>query len=210
MRSDIVKLAGSQNDIERALKQAEGVAGFYQLPRKNGIHIRLLAEETMGMLRTLTGTRTAVFWIEDDEKEEDRTIRLHLRVETNMTTELRKSLLSASTSGKNTAAKGFSGKLRDLFERACEPEDQYVADYYAAGWAYADIGMGTLGIDPGNVWSFNRYKDSLADESSGDKSDEKAELEQSIIANLAGEVEVSIKGSTVEMTIYSKDHPAAD
>ena len=209
MRSDIVKLTGSQNDIERALKQAEGVAGYYQLARKNAIHLRLLAEETMNMVRTLTGTRTSVFWIEDDEKEEDRTIRLHLRVETNMTTELRKSLLSASTSGKNTAAKGFSGKLRDLFERACEPEDQYVADYYAAGWVYSDVGMGTLGVDPGNIWSFNRYKDSL-DAASGDQSDEKAELEQSIIGNLAGEVQVSIKGGTVEMIIYSKDKPAAD
>ena len=209
MRSDIVKLTGSQNDIERALKQAEGVAGYYQLARKNAIHLRLLAEETMNMVRTLTGTRTALFWIEDDEKQDDRTIRLHLRVETNMTTELRKSLLSASTSGKNTAAKGFSGKLRDLFERACEPEDQYVADYYAAGWVYSDVGMGTLGVDPGNIWSFNRYKDSL-DAASGDQSDEKAELEQSIIGNLAGEVQVSIKGGTVEMIIYSKDKPAAD
>ena len=200
MRSDIVKLSGTKADTLEALKEAEGVAGYFQLPRKEAIRLRLLAEELMGMVTALTGTRTAEFWIENDEEKEQDVLRLHLKTETNMNTELRKSLLSASTSGKNAAAQGFSGKLRDLFARAVEPEDKYVAEYYAAGWVYNEAEGPDFGVATANVWSFNRYRDSLPAE----EKESRDELEKSIIANLADEVKVSIKGGSVEMIVYKK------
>ena len=151
MRSDIVKLSGDPSDTALALKQAESVAAFFGMQGKEAIHLRLLAEEMMGMIRSLTETRSAEFWIEDDEKA-DRRLRLHLKAAVGMNTELRKELLSASTSGKNAAAKGFSGKLRDIFARAIEPEDKYIADYYAAGWIISEPEM--YNMTTGSVWSF--------------------------------------------------------
>ncbi|MBQ6680404.1 MAG: hypothetical protein IJM76_10390 [Lachnospiraceae bacterium] len=198
MRSDIVKLSGDPSDTALALKQAESVAAFFGMQGKEAIHLRLLAEEMMGMIRSLTGTRSAEFWIEDDEKA-DRRLRLHLKAAVGMNTELRKELLSASTSGKNAAAKGFSGKLRDIFARAIEPEDKYIADYYAAGWIISEPEM--YNMTTGSVWSFNRYRDSLGPE----EKEEHDELEKSIIANLADEVEVSIRGDAVEMIVYKKN-----
>ena len=51
------------------------------------------------MMKALTSNHDADFWIEDD----DKAFCLHLKAETEMNTELRNKLLSASTTGENIA-----------------------------------------------------------------------------------------------------------
>ena len=200
MKSDVIHVTNTGEGVAEAVKQTELVSAFKSLSKKDSIHLILLTEEMMGMMKALTGKQEADFWIDD----ENSTFKLHLKAETPMNTEMRKNLLSASTSGENIAAKGVMGKIRDLFNRLVEPTEASVPSEYATGWSsgmstaeaaavaksYSTVSM--------NVWSLNRYK---ASQESGEKWDE---LEKSIIANIADEVEIGITEGTVEMIVYKK------
>ena len=201
MRSDVIHVTNTGEGIADAVKQAELVAGYKDLPQKEAIHLVLLAEEMLGMMKALTGKQEADFWIDDD----NRNFRLHLKAKTAMNAEMRKQLLAVSTSGDNIAAKGVMGKLRDLFNRLVEPSAAPISGEYAAGWASANLTTAEAAAIAKNyssvavnVWSFNRYKASKAKDETWD------ELEKSIIANIADEVEIGIAEGVVEMIVYKK------
>ena len=77
-----------------------------------------------------------------------------------MNAEMRRKLLAASTSGENTAAKGVTGKIRDLFERFIEPENGSIPSDLLTDmdYAYAGADFGTISIAAAGIWSMNRYK----------------------------------------------------
>ena len=95
-----------------ALEQAEKVAAYKGLKMKDALHLRLLTEEMMGLMRSITGEREGIFWIEDEDGE----YRLHLQVRTLLNSEEREQLLAVSSSGKNESAKGIMGRIRDFFD----------------------------------------------------------------------------------------------
>ena len=185
--------------MSQALQQAEAVAAYKSLPQKDGLHLRLLAEEMMGMLRALAGEQEADFWIEDEAEA----FRLHLKAEMQMNAELREKLLSASTSGKNAAAKGISGKIRDVFSRLLEGSGD--VGVYAAGFSAPHMeampvsSAAFVAKNAPVTWSFNKYKASAAaEEEAWD------ELEKSVLARVADEIEIAIAGGFVEMIVYKK------
>lgn len=210
MKSDVIHVNSEGAGVESAVKQAEAVAAFKSLDKKGTIHLILLTEEMMGMMQALTGEKEADFWIDD----KDGSFRLHLLAETLMNAETREKLLSTSTSGKNAAAKGVMGKIRDIFSRIIEPSDDAVPTIYAAGWNSLGVADYNISIaqaaatanDPSftldTIWSLNKYKEfAQSDESAKEEWDE---LEKSIIANIADEIEIGIAGNKVEMIIYKK------
>lgn len=201
MKSDVIHVTNTGEGIAEAVEQTELVANFKSLPKKDSIHLILLAEEMLGMMKALTGNQEADFWIDDDNNN----FKLHLKAETAMNTEMRKKLLSASTSGDNAAAKGVMGKMRDLFNRLIEPSEAPISNEYAAGWTPAELSTAqaaavakNYSAISANVWSLNRYKASQAKGEAWD------ELEKSIIANIADEVEIGIAEGAVEMIVYKK------
>ena len=188
MKSDVIHVTNEGEGVAEAIKQAEAVAAFRSLSKKDSIHLNLLTEEMMGMMQALTDKREADFWIES----ENRNFMLHLRTETPMNAEMREKLLSASTSGTNAAAKGVMGKIRDIFNRIIEPADANIPSGFSAGWSFSESGQVV------NVWSLNPFKINATD---SDK-EEWDELEKSIIANIADEIKIGISGNTVEMIVY--------
>ena len=201
MKSDVIHVTNNGDGVAEAVKQTELVAAFKSLSKTDTIHLILLAEEMLGTMKALTGEKEADFWIDD----EDDTFRLHLQVETDMNTEKRQNLLSASTSGENIAAKGVMGKMRDLFNRLIEPTEAPIPTEYYSGWNPSNVSTaGAAAIAKNysavsaNVWSLNRYKAHQQGEENWD------ELEKSIIANVADEVEIGIADDTVEMIVYKK------
>lgn len=202
MRSDVIHISSEGAGIAEALKQTESVAVYKSLSRKDSIHLLLLTEEMTGMMKALTGEHSADFWIE----AEGDTFCLHLKTETPMNTELRKKLLSASTSGENIAAKGVMGKIKDIFSRILEPSEAPIPKEYMAGFESQSLPTSeaaavarNMPIYSTGIWSLNRYK--AAKESSGEAWDE---LEQSVVANIADEIEIGIADNAVEMIIYKK------
>lgn len=188
MKSDVIHVTNEGEGVAEAIKQAEAVAAFKSLSKKDSIHLNLLTEEMMGMMQALTDKREADFWIES----ENRSFMLHLGTETAMNAEMREKLLSASTSGTNAAAKGVMGKIRDIFNRIIEPADANIPSGFSAGWSFSESGQVV------NVWSLNTFKINATD---SDK-EEWDELEKSIIANIADEIKIGISGNTVEMIVY--------
>ncbi len=183
MRSDVIHISSNGTGIDDALKQADKVAEFKQLGRKNAIYLRLIAEEIMGMMKTLTNEQDADFWIET----EGDNYRLHLLMKTSMNAEKREKLLSVSTSGKN-AVKGFMAKIKSAIET-------YIG-YMERGYSET-VGLGVieqLSSSDFAEWTLSQYKKKALAE-------DWDELEQSIVAKLADEVRVSIKGPEVEMII---------
>ena len=202
MRSDIIHVSNEGTGIAEALKQTELVAAYKSLSEKDSVHLLLLAEEMTGMMKAMTGEHSADFWIEAD----DDTFCLHLKTETRMNKELRNKLLSASTSGENIAAKGVMGKIKDLFSRVLEPSEASIPTEYMAGFDPQGLPVieaaamaRNMPIYSSSVWSLNRYKAAVR------KSDEAwDELEQSIVANIADEIEIGIADNAVEMIIYKR------
>ena len=200
MKSDIIHVTNEGEGFDKALGQAEAVARFRDLDRRGALHLRLLTEEMMGMMRALTGEREADFWIEDD----GGTVDLHLAVQTPMNAEMRKNLLAASTTGENSAAKGVTGKIRDLFEQFLEPENSRIPSDLVTGMDYAYSGgdFGALSVAAAGIWSMNRYMAAVKEGRT--PVEDWDELEKSVVAKLADEVKIGIAGQDVEMVISKK------
>ena len=182
MKSDVINVTNKIDDYKEVLDQAESVAAYSNLDHKMAMRLRLLVEEMMGMLHGLTGEKTAKFWIEATGKN----FKLNLVTQTNMSSEMRKQLLSHTSSGKNVAAKGFMGKLRDIVERMLEP------------CSNPDPSLST---SSSQMWSYTQYVSSLNPDHSAEP-EAWDELEKSVVAKLADDIEIGIKGDEVHMIIY--------
>ncbi|MBR6186892.1 MAG: hypothetical protein IKQ41_11605 [Clostridia bacterium] len=199
MKTDVIVVSSQGAQMEAALEQAEKVAAYKGLSARNALHLRLLTEEMMGMMRSLTGETEGSFWIEDQEKE----YRLHLQVHTRMDSGKREQLLSASSSGKNESAKGLMGRLRDFFDRGADEDvASFTSPLFLEG-AYDHSSTPTLDWE----WSMIRYEDALSAQVRRNDSRAKDawdELEKSVVAHVADDVKVSIRGNAVEMIIVKK------
>lgn len=183
MKSDVIHIASDGSGMEEALKQTQAVAVFKSLPEKDSVQLMLLAEEMTGMIKALTGELEADFWIETQENH----FELHICTATTMNAGKREKLLAVSTSGKNSA-KGFMGKVRAAFEAAIGAIE---TGYDEAAKAGIEETGGSAGYA---YWTLTQYKKSA-------KGEAWDELERSIVARLADEVKVCIRGSGVEMLI---------
>lgn len=154
------------------------------------------------MLKAITGNHDADFWIEDDGDF----FYLHLTTETEMNTEMRNKLLSASTTGENIAVKGIMGKIKDIFNRLIEPTGSPIPGDYLGGFQSDNLSIAeaaayakNMSISASSVWSLNKYK--AGKEKTGEVWDE---LEQSIVASIADDIEIGIADNSVEMVISKK------
>ena len=192
MKTDVIMISNQAENIEEALKQAEKVAAYCNLSSKGALHLRLLTEEALGMMRSITGKRDGEFWIENENDD----FEMHLRVDTLIDEKRREQLLSASTSGVNEATRGIMGKIRAFFEAPSGIPT--FSGTFLPGGASANAGM---------AWSMEDYREQLRQYREMNREGAQEawdELEKSVVARVADNVKVSIKGRTVEMTINKK------
>ena len=192
MKSDVITVTNSETNMEEVLEQVEKVASFKNLSHKDALHLRLLTEEAMGMMRSVAGEVKGKFWIEDEQD----LFRIHLQADKNMSAEQREQLISASSSGKNEAARGFMGKIRTFFE----PLEDF------------PLIIDVSGIDSPNIyadisWSMRAYERQIQkgmEQNRKGAAEAWDELEKSVISHIADDVKVSILGRDVEMVIEKK------
>ena len=199
MKTDVITVSSKGARMESALAQVDKMAAYKGLTGKNALHLRLLAEEMMGMMRSITGETEGKFWIEDEED----VYQLHLQVVTRMDSEKRDQLLSASTTGKNESARGLMGRLRDFFDRGADEDIAAFTSPLLLPGMYEHTTTPTLDWE----WSMVRYEDELAArvrEDDGEARKAWDELEKSVVARVADDVKVSIRGRVVEMTLLKK------
>ena len=198
MKTDIITVSSRGDRMECALSEVDKVCAYKGLTPKQTLHLRLLTEETMSMMRSITGETEGQFWIED----EDGVYELHLKVQTHLDSERREKLLAASTTGKNESAKGLMGKLRDFFDRSTD-EDSLT--YSSLMLPYMNDGVAPHSME--YEWSMIDYVETLKTYvAKDDRSALQAwdELEKSVVSHVADNIKVSIKGREVEMTIVKK------
>lgn len=127
MLSEIITLTNAGEGMELALLEAEKAAEAASLPHNKMLELRLITEEMMDMLRSVTGELTAKFWLSWEKKH----FTLHLTAKSHLSNTQRKTLVEATTSGKNESVVTFLDKLRDAFEQALAI-DRDVDNYYSA------------------------------------------------------------------------------
>jgi len=199
MKTDVITVSSRGKQMSAALEQAEKIAAYKGLSPRGSLHLRLLTEEMMGMMRSITGETEGQFWVEDENGE----YQLHLLVNTWMDSVKRGQLLAASTSGKNESAKGLMGRLRDFFDRSTDEDIASFTSPLILPEMMEHSSTPTLDWE----WSMRQYSQGLSVRVEHNEAGAKEawdELEKSVVARVADEVKVSIRGRAVELIIYKK------
>ncbi len=189
MKSDVIRIEGTEDRTAEALDQAERVAVFEELGARDALHLRLLAEEMMNMVRAIAGTIKGEFWIVNSGK----LFELHLHARTAMDFQKHDQLLASSSSGKNEAVRGFMGKVRAFFE----PTETL----------YPSFNLTPDGVDTDMVWTMRAYQQQIREnieQNLAGSAEAWDELERSVVSHIADDVKVSIRGCDVEMTVSRK------
>lgn len=202
MVTEKVKIDSQGMGVEKALSITEKAGTYGDLDKRETIRLRLLAEELIGLMRGIAGAIDADFWI---EKEGNQYV-LKLQSDVDLSKEMRQQFLDVSSSGTNSAVKGFMGKIRESIAVALLPtEDINVA---MQGVTLGLMTMGCPEAYENNVnaymWSLQRYKTALDGVEDAEKEEAWDELEKSIVASIADDVQVSVKGSSVEISIIKQ------
>ena len=191
MKTSEIIVSSSGAGVNAALDLADRTAAELGLSRRDAVRLRLLVEEMMSMVRAIVGQLEGKFWIEAD----DRAYRLRLKTTTLLDAGQRAQLIGASSSGKNQAHRGIMGKLRAFFEpMPIEETPAYLADAIV-----------TTGKDGDITWSLDAYRERLKNGKDADGVQEEwDELEKSVVSHIADDIQVSIRGYDVELTIIKK------
>ena len=199
MKTDMITVSSRGNRMKAALEQVDKVIVYKELSGKNALHLRLLAEEMLGLMRSVTGAGEGLFWIEDEDQE----YRLHLQVRTRLSEEKREQLLEVSSSGKNESAKGFMGRLRDFFDWGSDEDLAACTSPLLMPEAFEHTSSPVLDWE----WSMRQYETALcAQMAKNDPTVREAwdELEKSVVKNVADDVKVYIRNGVVELVILKK------
>lgn len=198
MKSNIREFSSAKPFDRSLLEETEKCAVYNGLDRRSALRLTLLTEELLRMLPNIGESYTGRFWLEN----EGTAYELHAVIDMAVRSAgARKTLLKFSDSGENAAAKGVVGKIRAAVEKLMLEEDP------DAAWASA--GMLYMDVDPadqdGNAysWSLEKYMTyDFADEEA--KKEVWDELEKSVVARLADDVTVGVRGKKAEITIKKK------
>ena len=182
-----IRLVSSGDDMNEVLNEAEAFSETMKLSEKDSLRVRLLTEETMSMVRALTGElELTLSFI----SQADACI-IKVETDTLLSPMKKENILSASTSGKNAAVTGVMEKIRDIFETAFMLPDGIPTDMYSG--QLMDV----------TYWTLAGYRSRVEEEGETQEQKEKwDELEKSVVSKLADDVQVGVKGNHVVMSIF--------
>lgn len=189
MKSEIIKISRAGDNLNRIFSETQKTAEYNSLDEKQAIKMRLIAEEFVGLLKELSQDFEGEFWIESENLAFSFIAQIYVNEVMDLQTKRR--FIDVSSAKKNTT-KGIIGKIRDVVENLLYPENAI----YSASFIAYQLETSVLLDDQ---WTLNRYRD--AERNNSEPWDE---LEKSIIANLADDVVVSVKGNNVEIAIIKK------
>ena len=197
MKSNICKIEKGNKDLAAILKESEKVAVYNELNHKQTLQLRLICEEIDGMLPNILGDFEGDFWIEF----ENGVCKVTVSVEySEFTAEKKKELVSVAKNKKNAAAVGIVGKIRSVIENVFLDEE--IARACGASSSVFQMATGySEGIDYSYIWSLNQYRSTVKPE---EKPVEWDELEKSVIAAVADDVIVGVKGKKADVIIIKK------
>lgn len=197
MRSNVCKIDNGTKDLAAILKESEKVAVYNELNHKQTMQLRLICEEIDGMLPNIIDEFSGDFWI--DFEDGVCKVNIDLCFE-EFTSEKKEELVAISKNKKNAAAAGVGGKIRSALENFfLEPEayatgDMSLDSRYFITEYYANMDYSCL-------WSLEHYISTMKEE---EKTEDWDELEKSVIASVADDIIVGVKGRQANITIVKK------
>lgn len=197
MKSNVCKIEHGTKDLSAILKESEKVAVYNELNHKQTMQLRLLCEEADGMLPNIIDKFSGDFWIEFEKGVCKIFISFAFK---EFTTEKKDGLVDISTTKKNAAAHGVVGKIRSALENVfldVEPTHGY---NLSESSAYYPMDFRDC-TDYSSVWSLEQYRSTVRREEQTAAWDE---LEKSVIASLADDVIVGVRGKRADIIIVKK------
>lgn len=192
MKSNICIIKDGEG-LSNILVEVEKVCTYNGLNSKETLRMRLLAEELVGMLPELTNNFDGSFWLENDGKKYE--LHVELLVDS-MNREKKDNLIELSKNKKNASASGFMGKIRDIAENMLLSSEEN-SMYYAYQYEGFDHTYGS-NMAYTHLWTLDTYSKSCEDKKDTSEWDC---LEKSIVANLADDVIVGVRGKKVDIII---------
>ena len=197
MKSNICKIEKGSRDLDAILKESENVASYNGFTHKQTLQLRLLCEELDGMLPNIVNDFDGDFWIE----YEDGVCKVNASIKIpELTASKKEDLIQVAKNKKNAASVGIVGKIRDAIENMFLNEEFTGFMDVSTGIGYFPVGD-CANLNYSHLWSLNQYKVSVKD---GEQKDAWDELEKSIIASLADDVIVGVKGKRADIIITKK------
>ena len=192
MLSNTCKIQNGTMDLNEILKESERVASCCGFNEKQTLQLRLLCEEMDGMLPNIIDEFYGDFWIE----VEDGTCKINASIYfAEFTAQKKKELINVSKSKTNANAKGIVGKIRSIIEDLFLDSSNMQACDMAGMFNFAT--EQSVGIVSSFMWSLRQYKNAVKKKEESDWD----ELEKSIIASLADDVIVGVKGKQANIVI---------
>jgi hypothetical protein len=197
MKSNVCKIENGTRDLEAILKESERVAEYNGLSHKQALQLRLLCEEIDGMLPNIVDDFEGELWIDF----EDGVCKVNVSVQfPEVNADKKAELISIAKNQKNAAAVGIVGKIRNAIENFFLDEDMMTAATistrpYSLATGYSD------GVDYDYLWRLEEYRKSVKKEEQVEAWDE---LEKSVIASVADDVIVGVRGKRAEIVIMKK------
>ena len=197
MKSNVCKIENGTKDLAAILKESEKVAEYVGLDHKQAMQLRLLCEEVDGMLPNLIADFEGSLYIEYNEGVCKVNVSIKIP---EFNTEKKEELISIAKNGKNAAAVGIVGKIRNAIENFFLAEETQGAFDVAASAYYLSTGY-SEGVDYSYLWSLDQYRNNVKTEEKAEAWDE---LEKSVIASVADDVIIGVKGKRADIVIVKK------
>lgn len=193
MKSNVCKIINGQRDLTAIFKESESVAQYNGLTHKQTLQLRLLCEEIDGMLPNLIDDYEGALWIEF----ENGVCKIKISVEIpQLDSGKKEELIGIAKNKKNAAATGIVGKIRNSIE------DFFMKRETVDSFALAMSSVGySEGVDYTYLWVLDEYRNSVEKEKQAEAWDE---LEKSVIASVADDVIVGVRGRCAEIVIIKK------
>ena len=203
MVSDKFMVNSDAGRMAAARYATESFAWQMNLGKHDTLRLNLLVEETLGMVKAMVEDFYGQLWFVG----EGRRCELHFEATANMNADKKQELLSVSRTGKNALTKGFMAMLGEIVTGAMHGFGNMMDAYGQQTVRYGIVhtpGINTVapdGMIP--IWTLSSYRDGLDQnsESDGEVGEALDELEKSIVAKLADDVIVGVKGDRIELVI---------
>ena len=203
MKSNVCKIENGIKDLDAILKESEKVAVYNELSHKQSLQLRLICEEIDGMLPNIIDDFCGDFWIDF----EDGVCKVNVSlIFDKFTAEKKEDLVGIAKNKKNAAAVGIVGKIRSAIEDTFLAEDTFgggdmslESRYFVT--EYYDITDHYSGMDYACLWSLDNYRTNVKKE---EKTEAWDELEKSVIASVADDVIVGVKGKRADIIVVKK------
>ena len=196
MKSNVCKIEKGTADLGAILAESEKVAEYIGLDHKQAMKLRLICEEIDGLLPNITDEFEGDFWIE----HEDGACKVNVSITVpEFNAAKKKELIALAKDNKNAAAAGIVGKIRNAIENFFLSEGSTNALDTSSITFHTATGY-SEGVDYSYLWTLQQYKDTMEKE----KTEAWDELEKSVIASVADDVIVGVRGNRADIVVIKR------